>query len=244
MALDPHSSAPRATRRPVGQPAPAERTREARQRPDGRGQGGARQSQVIAPSARATAATSGSRSRRSSPPRTRPAAAPRPGFARSPRPWRCRDCDGDAPTGSMSLDRLIAVVAVRLETLPATGLDQHAAQEGRVDQAGDPEAPERGAPAGHRTECAAQRPAARRADIDAGLVDAHRSRPRFRPVVIGDHRHRGREVERLAQPLRRAVDHELGEAARQAGRRADRGSRMPAPTRSGSCGRGDRPHCR
>src|SRR3954471_10407959 len=48
---------------------------------------------------------------------------------------------------------------------------------------------------------AGEKAPANRADVNARLMQPHRSRPRVSPVVVADERHRCGEIEGLAQPL-------------------------------------------
>ena len=71
-----------------------------------------------------------------------------------------------------------------------------------------------------------EEPAADGADVDAGLVDAHRARARPAVVIVADQRHRRRVVERLAEALGGAPEEQMLEIPRGDGGDADRAPRV------------------
>ena len=212
----------RPPRRPVGQHSAAERAGEAGQRPDRRGHRRAGQAQVeTLEDERRQPGQEGRRhevrpdedAQEQAPPRglvTIRATLSQSESSEAGRPAR------SSSTGSASP--------------PASAVVRLAAD--RFDQAEAQEHAHRPIPTRPRTKNgdrqpyrsprkpASTRPAGR-AQVDARLVDAQRPRARPRPVIIGQERHRRREVERLAQPLGGPEEEQLAEVPRQARRRAD-----------------------
>ena len=126
-----------------------------------------------------------------------------------------------------------------------SGFNQAEHKDHRVYRAGEAQDPERRPPAVTlRQEPRQGRPPGG-PQVDAGLVDAHRARSRARSVIIGQHRHRSRKVERFTQALGRAKEQEPARKFLEVKpSRADQAPEERAPLRSRTCERTDRPDSR